>query len=112
MTHGGRRLGAGRKSNAEIKNLRSVLENVITEQDWRALARDLYTRARKGDMRAAQLLLSYRFGDPFAIVPTEDEIKPITMIRVIVHEDGTESEIPVKYFWKYHGVPNPEPTEP
>lgn len=112
MPRGGYRSGAGRKSNAEIKNVRSILEHVITEQDWQALARDLFDRARRGDMRAAQLLLFYRFGDPFAVVPSEDEIKPIQFIRVLVNADGSKREIPEEEYRSRDPLPDPKANVP
>lgn len=95
MPRGGSRPGAGRKSNAEIQQIRKMLDLAITEDDWRALAHDLLARARKGDLRAAQILLHYRFGDPFAIVPSSEEVHPIRIIEISKHPgrnpDGTSA---------------------
>lgn len=64
MNHGGRRPGSGRKSNAAIASMRRLIDSTITEPQWQELMRELMRRAQKGNLRAAQLLLAYRFGTP------------------------------------------------
>lgn len=71
MSHGGRRSGSGRKSNAEIKTIRALLDQSIDQARWRALVDKIWGRALRGDIRAAQLLLSYRYGDPYAAEPEQ-----------------------------------------
>jgi hypothetical protein len=65
MPHGGKRPRAGRKPSAEIKAMRTLFDQVIHPQEWRSLLVALYGRAIEGDLRAARLLLSLRFGIPF-----------------------------------------------
>jgi hypothetical protein len=108
MPHGGSRPGSGRKSNAELKSIRSAVDEIITPQQWRELVQRLFERSRNGDMRALQILLTYRFGDPYAEPPKEDEeIEPIRFIvfesphqpsypfEKIHHSDGNTYYIPV-----------------
>lgn len=84
--HGGRRPGAGRKSNAEIKTMRALIDKSVTEKQWQELIRGLWRLAREGNLRAAQLLISYRFGEPDA-APDPDELKPISIIEVRLPAD-------------------------
>lgn len=82
MPRGGRRAGAGRKSNTEIKTMRLAMDTVFSTDQWHDLLRGIYSRAKNGDMRAAEILISYRFGNPYAEPPTDHEIKPIHLIEV------------------------------
>ncbi len=66
MPHGGHRPGSGRKTNAQINNVRSMLGDAMTDDQWKHLFRRLHELALDGNMRAAALLLNYRFGDPRA----------------------------------------------
>lgn len=65
--HGGRRPGAGRKSNAEVRRVRELMDEAISEEMWVALFRALFDTAARGgggSNQAAQILLQYRFGPP------------------------------------------------
>lgn len=108
MPRGGYRAGSGRKSNAEIKTMRKVMDTVVTTDQWQDLVRNLYARAKKGDIRAAQLLISYRFGDPYAEINTEDDIQPIRIITVRqVDSKGNVIESPDERY--FESRPHPEP---
>ena len=71
MGHGGKRKGAGRKSNAEIARARQVFRSVIPEARWRRIIENLAKLAEKEQSRSAleafRLLAPYSFG-----VPTEN----------------------------------------
>ncbi len=71
MPHGGARPGAGRKSNAEIQQIRKLIDQQLTSQIWLHLIRSMIEQAARGNVRAFQLLLQYRFGDPYASQPDE-----------------------------------------
>src|SRR5581483_793772 len=77
MSHGGARPGAGRKSNAEIQQIRNLIDEQLTSELWRVLIRSMIAQAGRGNVRAFQLLLQYRFGDPYA--PQPDESAQILM---------------------------------
>ena len=59
--HGGARKGAGRKSNKEIFNIRQQLDESI---DSKFVVEKLFQLINNGDMRAIELYLKYRFGNP------------------------------------------------
>ena len=59
--HGGARQGAGRKPNADEAKLVERLDAIIDSNE--ALSQ-LGKLVAKGDMRAIQLYLSYRYGKP------------------------------------------------
>jgi len=59
--HGGARQGAGRKPKADEKKLIERLDNIIDSDV--ALAK-LGELVAKGDLRAIQTYLSYRYGKP------------------------------------------------
>lgn len=80
MSHRGYRPSVRRKSNAEIKELHSLLDKEVTNEDWREQIRSLYRQAKDGNVRALQLLLAYRFGDPNAQVPSAHDVTPLTII--------------------------------
>ncbi len=80
MPHGGRRPNSGRKTNAQIKQAREILNQTMTEDQWKQLFRRLHKLALAGNMRAAALLLDYQFGNPYAEPETE---APPSHIRTI-----------------------------
>lgn len=64
MAHGGARPGAGRKSDAEIQRCRDLMADAISDDDWREIFLALLKAAKKGNHRAAELLMRYAFGVP------------------------------------------------
>ncbi len=81
---GGARPGAGRKSNAELAHARDALRESISDKQWQALIKALYTAACKGNLRAAELLFRYNYGDPYLPDPSpEESCGPIQYIEVI-----------------------------
>lgn len=63
MSHGGARRGAGRKPLPMKQTIRMTINQTIPTAKWERLINELYEQACKGNMRAAELLFSYRFGD-------------------------------------------------
>lgn len=55
---------SGRKSDQEIKRIRSLLDNAVTDDDWHAAFKELSKRMKQGDIKAFQILAAYRFGLP------------------------------------------------
>ncbi len=81
---GGARPGAGRKSNAELARARDALREGISHKQWQALIKALYTSACKGNLRAAELLFHYNYGNPYLPEPSPEESRePIQYIEVI-----------------------------
>ncbi len=64
MSRGGRRLGAGRKSDADIARVRDIMSKFITEDDWGAMFKAMQAQARKGNVRAFIALMDRQFGPP------------------------------------------------
>lgn len=83
MPRGGRRPGAGRKSNAELQTVRNILDQVISQDRWEQLFQTLYAHARKGNMRAAEILISYRYGDANAQAASKEDVQQIQWIEFI-----------------------------
>jgi hypothetical protein len=92
MAHGGRRPGAGRKSNAEIKSMRDIMDKSISPAQWQELICDLWQAAKKGNLRATQILLSYRFGDPYAAIPSQTDTQQIKIIHYVDDNLTTEHQ--------------------
>lgn len=99
MPRGGRRPGAGRKTNAELSTIRTVIDETIKNDDWQTLVNNLFALAKKGNVRATQLLFTYRFGDPYST--PENEGDPVSFVNVMqpctrqhVHPDYDDSTIP------------------
>ncbi len=64
MPRGGARPGAGRKSNAETERMRKLFDANMTEKDWRDALKGIVRAAKKGNAKAMDVLLRYRFGLP------------------------------------------------
>lgn len=62
--NGGKRPGAGRKSKAEEFGLAALLDECWTRAERKEVIRTLYLAAKKGNERAAALLLAYAYGKP------------------------------------------------
>lgn len=60
-THGGKRIGAGRKPKATELEIIENLDSIINETDVLVKLKELID---KGDLRAIQLYLNYRRGKP------------------------------------------------
>ena len=52
----------GRKPNAEVKQLRTQLDEAISPSDWLDIWRAVGKAAKKGNIPAVKLLVEYRFG--------------------------------------------------
>lgn len=64
MPKGGRRPGAGRKSKAEEAGLTQLLDEAWLPRERKAVIKQLNTQAKKGNVKAAALLLAYAYGKP------------------------------------------------
>ncbi len=64
MARGGSRRGAGRKSNADLDAVRVILDQFVSSDDWEAMLRAAVDAAKRGNMRALEILLGYRYGKP------------------------------------------------
>ena len=91
MPRGGSRRGAGRKSSAELRSIRQVIKDTISEKQWHILVKDLYDRARQGNLRAAEILFTYSFGNPYADPAPEKELHQIKVIEVFPPEPRIRS---------------------
>ncbi len=87
MGHGGKRKGAGRKSNADIARARGLIGAVIPDARWKEIVEKLAqlttTRTDRTAVDAFKVLAMYAFGVPTENnSPTESE-KEISVIRII-----------------------------
>ena len=60
--HGGARPGSGRKSDAEIAQLRTMIASVMTDDDWITILSEIVKDARYGNLRSVSFLLALRYG--------------------------------------------------
>ena len=77
MGHGGARPGAGRKSDADIQRVRTLMAQAVTDSDWRDIFTALALKALAGNTRAAELLMAYAFGKPPERLEVEDAAEVI-----------------------------------
>ena len=71
--HGGARPGAGRKSTAQIAQLRTLIGRVVTEADWIRIINGIVDDAQAGNLRSASFLLALRYGvSPESLVAAEN----------------------------------------
>ena len=71
---------SGRKSNKELAQARELIDKAVTRRQWLAIFKRL---ASSKDVRAAQLLMAYRFGLPTQIVAGDSDAPPIRIIEVV-----------------------------
>ena len=62
--HGGLRTNSGRKTKTEERELPILIDAVISPEQWKALLKNAYTKAKAGDLGYTKLLMEYRFGKP------------------------------------------------
>ncbi len=88
MSRGGARPGAGRKTNAEIAQVRELIDSVASPEEWKAVFANLFDIAKTNKgypaVQAAGLLCRYRFGVPVQQEQPEPEVimGPIQFIEV------------------------------
>ena len=82
MARGGKRSGAGRKSNAEIGRARALINDAVSDGQWKKIFAGLAKAAASGDVRAADLLMRYAFGLPTQFVAGDDDAPPIMFVNV------------------------------
>lgn len=86
MSHGGYRRGSGRKSNAQLERVRSLMDGELSDQDWKEIFRALATMAKAmggGAASAAHLLMLYRFGVPNQEIAEDVVLHQIKYIEVV-----------------------------
>ena len=104
MSRGGSRPGAGRKTNAQIAQVRKLMDDVVTDEKWKAIFNRMAEIAVGDDPRAAvqaaNFLARYRWGVPAEQEPEEPEVVPIKYIEVNYadmdgeHDDADEDDTP------------------
>ena len=87
MARGGRRLGAGRKSDADITRLRDIMDKVISVDDWGEMIKAMHGLACKGNVRAFIALTEWQFGLPGA--PSNEPDEEPLRIRTVSIVDPT-----------------------
>ena len=76
--------GPGNPHAAAMSLFRSQLLDAVTPADLKAIIKAQVAKAKKGDLRAAQLILSYTAGAPMAAAPDPDiESGDITFVSTI-----------------------------
>ena len=86
---GGARPNAGRKSNKELAEFRSLFDKVLSGTRQRAILLRIAAIAEKGTnesaaVRAAALLWSYRYGLPSVAVGGDSDLPPIEIVHRVV----------------------------
>ena len=97
MGHGGKRKGAGRKSNADIARARGLIGAVIPDARWKEIVEKLAqlttTRTDRTAVEAFRALALYSFGVPTEKNSSEEEKKPVSVIRIIdPHENDPDPD--------------------
>lgn len=90
MASGGRRLGAGRRSDADITRLRDIMAKYVTDDDWGEMIAAMQAQARKGNVRAFIALTERQFGLPG--VPSNEPDEEPLRIRTVSIIDSTRSD--------------------
>ena len=90
MARGGRRLGAGRKSDADITRLRDIMDKFISVDDWGEMIQAMQALACKGNVRAFIALTEWQFGLPGTASNEPDE-EPL-LIRTVSIVDSTRPD--------------------
>jgi hypothetical protein len=96
MGHGGKRKGAGRKSNVDIARAREMFRSVIPDARRRKMIEHLAKLAEDDQARPAlealRLLAPYLFGVPTEKNSVEEPEKEISVIRII--DPGEKRRVP------------------
>lgn len=84
----GQRGRSGRKSDGEIARLRELIDRAVDEKTWVEIIGGLVKLAKTGDKgsaQAANILFSYRFGNPTTYIGTREgeqiQIKTIEILE-------------------------------
>jgi hypothetical protein len=91
MPNGGRRPGAGRKSKAEEAGLQQLLEEAWLPKERIAVIKQLNIQAKKGNVKAATLLLAYAYGKPKVQIEhsgKDGEAIPIQIVEIVAPKEG------------------------
>jgi hypothetical protein len=93
MPKGGSRPGAGRKSKAEEAGLKQLLDAAWTPTDRKAVIKALIAQSKKGNVKAAALLMSYAYGKPIEHKEhTGQDGEPIKVIVEHVRQSTTQDD--------------------
>ena len=88
MGHGGKRKGAGRKSNADIAHAREVFRSVIPEKRWRKIIENLAKLAENAEARPAleafRLLAPYVSGVPTEKNSGDESVETLNLIEYVL----------------------------
>lgn len=125
-TWGGKREHAGRKTNAHIQHLHDLVQEAVTDDDWKDIIRTLKARAKRYDPdetpaqgrlsnQAAQILFRYQYATPEPVEEHKQEVEPISFIEI---HRSCEQNCPIHP--EYHRLsesdppdfPNPLPPAP
>src|SRR5512136_2982884 len=91
MPRGGKRVGAGRKSNANIAHAREMIGAVIPDTRWKEffekLALLVMTGSERSALEAFRILAMYAFGVPTENNSSTETEKEISVIRIIDPDD-------------------------
>ena len=88
VRHGGKRTGAGRKSDKQLDECRALIDSAVTKAQWKAIFRRMVKLAtsdkanERAAVAAAELLLRYRFGLPTQIIAGAPDMPPIQFVDV------------------------------
>ncbi len=91
-TRGGKRPGAGRKSDAQKQGIDLLIAQAVTKADWLKVIKKLVMLAMAGDTKAAKILLEYAYGKPRqAVELTTPEDRPVQIQIVEVAQPNQRS---------------------
>src|SRR4051794_1261710 len=82
VNNGGARPGAGRKSDALRAELRRLIDEAISPQDWKEILAMVSRFARSGNLNACEFLLDRKFGKPTQTVEDISDAEPETPYEV------------------------------
>lgn len=93
-------MGSEIKRSSEVScwqaSMRAALYNGVTENDMADIVRGLVERAKKGDLKAADMLFKWTMGQP-----------QVTVKQTVVMRDGDSIE-PIDVIERLPGEPTPE----
>ena len=80
---GGKRDNAGRKSKAEEMNLPMLMQEVISNEDWKTLFASILKEAKAGSFQHQKLLLEYNFGKPHQRIELEESNSDMAKLIIV-----------------------------
>jgi hypothetical protein len=64
-------------------SISALIDNAVTEADWLFIIGNLRTKARRGDVKAIEMLMDRRFGKAVTQIAGTGDEKDAVIIRVI-----------------------------